>query len=133
MKRCLLLHIGWVLAAGGLYLPLLLLDVYWNLVRWHPRLDWMGSALLVWVLAAIVAIAWLVRVAQDPVSRGVSLALSVFLVGLGAYACQPEPLTTGLFERESSSPLWYRGARLLIMGLPFIIWLCARRRCPRSA
>ncbi len=109
VKRDLLSSIGWVLAAGGLYLSLLLLDVYWNLVRWYPRMDWIALALLGWVLGAMVVIAWLVRVTQELLSRAISLALCVFLLSLGAYACQPEPMAAGLFEWESSSPSWYRG------------------------
>jgi hypothetical protein len=125
--RSLLLSVGWLTAGAAQYGSLLLLDVYWNLVRWHPAWDAAAWALIAGNLAAEVSIAALARVSRDRVSRVVSVILCSFLLGLGAWACAPEPLRTGLFERESPSPLWYRGGRLVAMGLPLVIWIRTRK------
>ena len=60
-------------------------------------------------------------------SRGMSLLLSLFLLGLGAYVSRAEPLSNGLLGREASSPWWYRGARLSVLALPVVFWAFGQR------
>jgi hypothetical protein len=107
MKRALFLTLGWFMASLALYVPLLLLDVYWNLVSWRPRCDWTVLTLMAWTFAATLSLGLLARSTRDKVSQVISVSICVVLLVMGAYAFPPEPLSTGLFGRVASSPLWY--------------------------
>ena len=48
MKRAILLTVGWLLAAAGLYVALVGLELYWNLYDWQPRLDLNASGFDLW-------------------------------------------------------------------------------------
>ena len=39
MTRVILLSLGWFVAALGLYVDLVILELYWNLNDWQPKLD----------------------------------------------------------------------------------------------
>ena len=127
MKKALLLSAGWLLAAGALYFGILLLECYWNLVDWTPRWDWAAASLLAWNAATLAAMGRMARATPHPLSRGMSLLLSLFLLGLGAYVSRAEPLSNGLLGREASSPWWYRGARLSVLALPVVFWAFGQR------
>jgi hypothetical protein len=131
MKRALFFTLGWFMASLALYVSLLLLDVYWNLVSWHPRLDWTVLTLMAWTFAATLSLGLLARFTRDKASQVISVSICVLLLSLGAYAFPPEPLSAGLFGRVASSPLWYRGGRLLVMGLPLVLWAWAKRPAVR--
>src|SRR5207248_10921725 len=113
MRRVLLLCLGWLAATLVLYLGLLLLDVYWNLVSWHPRWDSVVLLVLFSLATATAGFALLARASYDRLTRSVSLILCGALLALGIYSCPAEALGTGLFGRDAASPVWYRGVRLL--------------------
>ena len=123
MKRVLLLTAGWIVAALGLYLAVLGLEFTWNAYNWHPTLDLVGGSMLLGVSVSLLVLAMLARASCDWLSRSASLIVSLALVVLGVYTLPAEPLSQGLFGRESPSPVWYRAGRLLIMALPLVFWL----------
>ena len=122
MKRTVFLIAGWVLLAVALYLPLLLLDVYWNIVTWRPEWDGTALFLLVWIGAAAAGCYWMARASRDRLTRVVSLLICMALLALGVYVCRAEPMSFGMFGRETSSPWWYRAGRLLVLGTPALLW-----------
>jgi hypothetical protein len=125
MTRAFLLSASWFLAATALWLALLLLDIYWNLISWHLKWDGTVLILMAWMLAALAAIGLLTRWARDQISRTVSLASCLTLLCVGLHACPAEPLSAELFGRVASSPGWYRGLRAVLMSLPLVMWLLA--------
>jgi hypothetical protein len=133
MKRAILLTLGWLLAATGLYVALVMLELYWNLTDWQPKLDSNASGLMTGILALLAAIGFLARASGDRFSQGLSLAICLALLALAVYVVPPEPMTQGLFARESPSPLWYRAARFVALALPSVFWglgLLRRRKRP---
>ena len=56
MKRAILLTLGWLLAAAGLYVALVMLELYWNLYDWQPGLDLRALGLIGGMVAVLVAI-----------------------------------------------------------------------------
>jgi hypothetical protein len=122
MKRAILLTLGWLLAAAGLYVALVMLELYWNLFDWQPRLDLKGSGLIFGILAVLAVIWFLARASHDRFSQAVSLAACLALLALALYVFPPEPMTQGLFAREAPSPLWYRIARFVLLALPSVFW-----------
>jgi len=126
--RRLALVVGWLAAGAAFYLLFLLLDFYWNIVDWKPR--WDGSAWLLFlgILAALAGIRSLARASRDRLTIGLSCIVCLALALAALYAFPPEPLVTGLFARQSSSPLWYRGLRVVLMTLPFVFLGATRRR-----
>jgi hypothetical protein len=111
-----------LLAGAALYLPLLLLDCYWNLSNWHPRLDWPALVLFVWLLLDLALLRLLLRKARTKIPRAFAFVICLLLLALGLYALPAEPLSTGLFARQAPSPWWYRGARLILLALPALWW-----------
>jgi hypothetical protein len=101
---------------------LLLLDVYWNIVTWRPEWDGTATFLLVWIAAATAGCYWMARASRDRLTRVVSLLICMALLALGIYVSRAEPLSFGMFGRESCSPLWYRAGRLLVLGTPTLLW-----------
>jgi hypothetical protein len=75
-------------------------------------------------------------VTRHGIVRLVSIMTCAFLLGLAIYTFPAEPLTTGLFARELSSPLWYRGGRLVLMTIPLLfsaaIWRQPKNRSARD-
>ena len=133
MKRTILLALGWLAAAAGLYVALVMLEFDWNLYDWQPRLDLKASGLIFGMLAAFAAMWCLARVSCNRFSRGVSLAACLALLALAVYVLPSEPMTQGLFAREAPSPLWYRAARFVLLALPSVFWalgLLRRRQRP---
>jgi hypothetical protein len=124
MSRALLLSAGWLGAVTSLWLCLLVLDIYLDLVSWHPRWDETVALILGCTLTALFGIGFLARTTRERPVRIMSLMLCVFLVGLGIYAFPSEPLSTELFGRVEASPGWYRGTRVLVMALPLAFWCC---------
>jgi hypothetical protein len=122
MKRAILLSLGWLLAAAGLYAALVTLELYWNLYDWQPKLDLVALGLILGMFAVLAAIRLLARAGCDRFSRGVSLAICLALLALAVYVVPPEPLTQGLFGREAPSPLWYRAGRFVVLALPSAFW-----------
>jgi hypothetical protein len=122
MKRAILLTLGWLLAAAGLYVALVMLELYWNLYDWQPKLDSRALGLFCGMVAVLAAIRLLVRAGGNRFSRGVSLAICLALLALGVYVFPSEPITHGLFARETPSPLWYRAARSVLLALPCLFW-----------
>jgi len=128
-----LLSAAWWAALVGLYLPLLWLDVAWNLARWHPQLNGDTVAALVWIMLVLVALWFLALAIQDRFSRSLSLTGCLAFLVVAAHALPAEPLTTGLFAREVPSPLWYRLGRFAIMAVPMLFWVRGSRparTCP---
>jgi hypothetical protein len=133
MKRTILLARGWLAAAAGLYVALVMLEFDWNLYDWQPRLDLKASGLIFGTLAAFAAMWCLARVSCNRFSRGVSLAACLALLALAVYVLPSEPMTQGLFAREAASPLWYRAARFVLLALSSVFWvlgLLRRRQRP---
>ena len=122
MKRAMLLTLGWLLASAGLYVALVILELYWNLYDWEPKLDSHSTVLILGMLAVLVAIWFLARASSDLLSRGVSGTICLALLALGVYVFLPEPITHGLFAREMPSPLWYRAGRFVVLALPSVFW-----------
>ena len=120
MKRAILLSLGWLLSAAVLYAALVTLELYWNLYDWQPKLDLIASGLILGILAVLAVIRLLARTSRDRFSRGVSLVICLALLALAVYVVPAEPLTQGLFGREAPSPLWYRGARFVVLALPSV-------------
>ena len=134
MKRTILLALGWLAAAAGLYVALVMLEFDWNLYDWQPRLDLKASGLIFGMLAALAAMWYLARVSCNRFSRGVSLAACLALLALAVYVLPSEPMTQGLFAREATSPLWYRAARFVLLALPSVFWVLGLlRRWQRPA
>jgi hypothetical protein len=131
MTRVILLSIGWFVAALGLYVALVILELYWNLNDWQPKLDSRASGLIIGVGSILVAIRFLARANSHRIGQGVSLVLCLALLALAVYVFPREPLTQGLFARQQSSPLWYRASRLVVLASPGVLWvlgLLAQRR-----
>ena len=122
MKRVILLSLGWLAAAAGLYATLVMLELYWNLYDWRPKLDWPAFGLIFGTLAPLAAIRFLALASRDCFSRCVSLVICLALLALAVYVVSPEPLTSGLFTREAPSPFWYRAGRLVVLALPGVFW-----------
>ena len=123
-----ILIVGWSFCFGSLYLALLALELYWNFFDWFPRLDLKGSGLAVAVLAALAGTYRLARISIDRVTRIFSLMGCLALFVLGAYVLPAEPKTQGLLARQSPSPLWYRGARFVVLSCPSLFWMGTRPR-----
>jgi hypothetical protein len=123
MKRAVLRMIAWLAAAGWLYLALLLLDVFWNIATWQPRWDGPAFGLLGSVLVGLLAIWKLTRSDSGRVERVVTFVICLGFFGLGIYVFPAEPLSQGLFARETSSPLWYRTLRLIVLSVPLLLWV----------
>ena len=122
MKRAILLTLGWLLAAAGLYVALVMLELYWNLYDWQPRLDLRALGLFCGMVTVLVAIRFLARADGNRLSRGVSLVICLALLALGVYVFPAEPITHGMFARETPSPLWYRAGRFVLLALPSVFW-----------
>src|SRR5215471_12085200 len=112
MKRAMLLIPGWLVVTLGLYVALVALELYWNIFNWRLRLDWVAAGLNMAVFLPLIATWFLARATRDIITQIVSLALCLTLLGLGIYIWPREPLTQGLFARETASPIWYRTGRL---------------------
>lgn len=125
MVRGILLSLGWLLAALALWALLVVLEFYWNLRDWQPRLDSRFMAIGLGVCAALAVMWMLARVGRPHSARAVSLVICLALLSLGVYVLPAEPLTSGLFAREIQSPLWYRGGRLGVLALPMLFWVLA--------
>ena len=125
--RRVLLIFFWVLAVAGLYAALVVLEVYWNLFDWQPRLDLAAFGIMVWMGMMLAALWCLCRASTDRVIGGVALLLCAALVALAIYVFAPEPVKPGLLGRDTASPLWYRTGRLVILTLPAVFWLLCRR------
>jgi hypothetical protein len=106
---------------------LVLLELYWNAYEWQPAWDLIGLGILLglgFVLGVLGGLAWWSR---EGLSRGVSLAICLGFLILAIYLLPSEPLTEGLFGRETPSPTWYRVGRSMVLGLPSVFWVLARR------
>ena len=122
MTRVILLTLGWLVAVLGVYVALVILELYWNLYDWQPKLDSRALGLIIGVCSVLAAIRFLARATSHRIGQGVSLALCVALLALAGYVFPREPLTPGLFAREHSSPLWYRAGRFVVLALPSVLW-----------
>jgi uncharacterized membrane protein len=122
MKRAILLTLGWLLATAGLYVALVMLELYWNLYEWEPRLDLRALGLFCGMVAVLATIRVLARAEGNRFSQGVSLAICLALLALGVYVFPAEPITHGMFAREMPSPLWYRAGRFVLLALPCLFW-----------
>jgi hypothetical protein len=122
MKRAILLSLGWLLAAAGLYAALVMLELYWNLYDWQPKLDLEALGLIFGMLALLATIRLLARASGNRFSRGSSLVICLALLALAVYVFPPEPRSSGLFAREAPSPFWYRAARFAVLALPSAFW-----------
>src|SRR4051812_32403109 len=86
MKRTLLLSAGWILAAGAVYASALLLDLYWNLFEWKPRLDGSVAGILSLGAVALVATWALSGRSNYRVTKVISLIACLGLLAVAAYA-----------------------------------------------
>lgn len=128
MKRAILLVAGWVFVTASLYSAALLLDVYWNLVHWRPRLDWIAGGLLIWMAAAISGLWLLARANLPAVPRAAALLACLVLLAAGLNALPAESRGEGLLGRDRPSPTWYRVARLTLLTLPTLGWASSLKR-----
>jgi hypothetical protein len=110
------------LAAAGLYAALVMLELYWNLYDWQPKLDLEALGLIFGMLALLAAIRLLARASGNRFSRGASLVICLALLALAVYVFPPEPRSSGLFAREAPSLFWYRAARFAVLALPSAFW-----------
>jgi amino acid permease len=101
---------------------MVLLELDWNLYDWEPQFDFKGIASVIVSVAVLAIIYFLARSTRDRFSKTVSFLLVVTLAGISIYTFPRETQTSGLFARQSPSPLWYRGGRLLLMILPGVFW-----------
>jgi hypothetical protein len=104
-----------------------LLEVHWNLVNWKPLLDWISLLLMLMLAGILLGFIRLFQAESRRLMRGFSLLICVALLGLGIYLLPQEPLTEGLFARNTPSPAGYRIGRLLVMAAPTALWLCSLR------
>ena len=133
MKRTILLSLGWLLAAAGLYAALVMLELYWNLYDWQPKVDFNAAGLIFGVVVVLGAIRLLARASRDRFSRSVSLVICLTLLAVAVYVVPAEAITAGLFAREAPSPFWYRAARFVALALPSVLWCRGvLRRAPGS-
>ncbi len=123
MVRASLLILGWVIAALSLWALLVVLEVYWNLYDWQPKLDSRALGMALGVCVALAGMLLLACVRRQHAARGVSLVVCLALLGLAVYVFPREPLTSGLFARERSSPAWYRLGRFLALASPTLFWV----------
>jgi len=121
------------MASAGLYLMLVMLELYWNFPDWQPRLDSITCGLLLGAAMSLVFLWLFARASGEKMTRAASLLVSVALIGLALYVMPAEPTSQGILERENSSPLWYRGGRLVLLGLPGVFWLAGYRHRQRQA
>lgn len=126
LKGSMLQGLAWSTAITAVYLSCLLLDVYWNLLNWKPRWDWPTPVLFACLATALLAIWFLARARQRGTIRVLSFLGCLGLVVAATVALPVEPQTTGLLGRDVPSPLWYRGARWVLMALPLGIWMIRR-------
>lgn len=64
-----LLTIGWLVAASGLYVALVMLELYWELYDWQPKLDLDALGLIIWICSVLVAIRFLARATCHRISQ----------------------------------------------------------------
>ncbi len=146
MKRSIMLSVGWLAASYTLFFAVAGLDFALNGFDWSPkiilneaRVRTVTLACAVSILGALLATWFLVRATRDRVSRAVSLIACLALVGWAIFwfpaerTVPAEPGHMHFFARESASPLWYRGVRVLLMSLPSVFWLFGRFRSWKSA
>jgi hypothetical protein len=116
----------------ALYLALLAIELYWNLFDWRPRADLTSFGACGGITFLVVGIWFLAQARGDAVTRTASLLACLALFALGVHAGRPEPPGQGLFARDTPSPFWYRGSRLIVMTLPAAFWIYGLRRNRRS-
>jgi phosphatidylserine decarboxylase len=129
MKR-IFLCASWIGLSVGLYAGLLLVESYWNLFNWVPKLDLASFALLGTLAGLLTGIWLLARAARDRVTRSAALLVGLGLAAVGLHALGSEPLSEGLLGRTLASPTWYRAGRLLLLTLPLLFWTWSSWICP---
>jgi hypothetical protein len=102
---------------------LVILELYWNLFDWQPRIDSKAMGLVAGLCSAVIAMFLLSQINQGRLSQFVSLLLCLALLALAVYVFPAEPITQGMFGRREASPLWYRAARFVVMVLPLSFWV----------
>jgi hypothetical protein len=133
LKRSLFLALCWLLLPAGLYAVLAVLEVYWNLMDWSPRLDYLSLSLLAAVLLLQLFL-WLVaRVTQGKWLRRMAGVFCLVLIGIGLYCAVPEPLQGGVLGRRTISASWYRWSRVAVLTLPGAWWWWYGRKLQKSA
>jgi len=123
MVQASLLILGWVIAALSLWALLVVLEVYWNLYDWQPKLDSAALGIALAVCLALAGMFVLASARRQHAARGVSLMVCLALLSLAIYVLPAEPLTSGLFARERPSPAWYRVARFFALASPALFWV----------
>lgn len=132
--RAAFIGLGWLVAVLALYAALTSIEIYWNLLDWHPRFDLPSFGILGTIAALEVGIWFLASSTRGKFVRTGSAVLVIGLLGIGVYVICPEPVTQGWLARSTSSPWWYRAGRLLLLGFPCCLWLVTfYRRPPVSA
>ncbi len=137
MKRALLLSLGWLFTAITLYVLLALLEVYWNLLDWSPRWDYLSLALLS-VALLLQVVPWLLaRATREKWPRRIAGTICLGLCAIGLFCAWPEHLTEGLLGRQTVSPDWYRWGRFGVLSIPGL-WVCgytfrARPKVPSAS
>ena len=123
MVRTLILGTAWVVATAFLYLNLVALEFYWNLFDWDPKFDLPSALLVAGLCIPLCATRYLARIRSNQVPKAVATICCLSLCLLGIYVLAAETKTTGLFARESPSPIWYRVARLFLLIQPGVFLL----------
>lgn len=122
MIRGILLILAWLAAALGLWVLLVILEVYWKLYDWQPKLDARALGLGMGICLDVVGMLLLARATRRPAARAASLLISLALLALAVYVVPKEPLTSGMFAREQSSPSWYRVSGFFVLASPILFW-----------
>jgi ABC-type xylose transport system permease subunit len=139
MKRTIMLTIGWLAACFVLFIALMQIYFALNFFDWQPKWDWWIPVYGFGVLASIAAAWFLARATHDQFSLIASLVVCLIMVGFAIRILPAEQigppkgdgLLAGLFDRHSTSPLWFRGGMVAFMVLPgvfWIVWLLRNRR-----
>jgi|SRR5947207_42658 len=133
MTDGILSFLGWLVAALALWVLLVVLELYWNFIDWQPKLDSRALGLGFGICSVLAGVWWLACTNRSHTTRGASLVICLALLVLAIYVFPPEPLTSGLFARQRSSPLWYRAGRFAVLVLPTLFWVLASIRHNNTA
>ena len=108
-----------------------LVDLECNDLRWDCRELSSYTMLALGVYAAVlVAVGWLASVTRGAAAIGIMWLVVLLLVVLGAYGLAPEDgSVAGL---RMASPIWYRGARAVLLMCPLMLVYAIRGRMRRS-
>jgi hypothetical protein len=132
MIRAIFLNGVWLCLTCILYVEWVVLELCWNLYDWQPSLHARSLAIF-FAIGSTMTVWWfLAKIPLGRTGRIVPSVCCLALAALAIYVFPAEPLTQGVFSRQLASPLWYRGGRSLVLGLPGTFWLIQITRVYRN-